>query len=201
MNGFEEHECHQLEHHEQIVSDFDVVFCTSYMRLIPQTYLDLPKHGVFINHSTDLPLGRGWAPIQWSVLKGLSEITVTVFKAIDDGECDTGPWAFKGKYDVEIFDTLPHLYEKDRKVSLKLFLKVIKALENNTLVAHDQIGKATFNPRRRPEDSELDSSKPLIELWNHIRVCCNDDYPAFFRINGHKVYLRSQVERDSPRTR
>jgi methionyl-tRNA formyltransferase len=59
--------------------------------IIPADILTRPCHEVWVNHSSDLLKARGWAPLQWSVLKGLPEITVTIFKAV--AECDAGPSA------------------------------------------------------------------------------------------------------------
>jgi hypothetical protein len=30
----------------------------------------------------------------------------------------------------------------------------------------------------------------MLELWNEIRACDPDDYPAFFVIHGQKVCIR-----------
>ena len=44
--------------------------------------------------------------------------------------------------------------------------------------------------KRTPEDSKLDSTKSLDELFNKIRACDSTRFPAFFLIEGEKVYIK-----------
>lgn len=190
-SAFPGHDLTVLDTHEQITTDYALVFCLSYPAIIPESYLGRPIHGVFVNHSSDLPQGRGWAPLHWSVLSGLQEVTVTIFKAV--GACDAGPWAFKATYPIAMHDTIATLYDKDLEVSEALFRKLIDAVVAGALVLHEQVGEPTYWPRRTHESSRLDADKTLNELWDHIRVCDNRDYPAFFEVNGRRVLLRYEV--------
>ncbi|WNK01365.1 formyltransferase family protein [Thalassospiraceae bacterium LMO-JJ14] len=182
--------------HSEIREDDDLVFCLAYARLIPEEFLNRPRYGVFVTHSTDLPQGRGWAPLQWSVLKGLDHITITAFKA--EPGCDSGPWCFKERFPISQTDTIKTLYTRDTEVTAGLLAKIAAACRDNTLVLYPQEGEASHWRRRTPEDSELDSRRPLIELWDHIRVCDNDHYPAFFRIDGSNIILRYEVVAEAP---
>ncbi len=47
--------------------------------------------------------------------------------------------------------------------------------------------------KRTPEDSELDGNKTLFDLWNHIRICDNNRYPAYFIYNNKKIILKYEV--------
>ena len=49
---------------------------------------------------------------------------------------------------------------------------------------------ATHWPKRNPADSQLDVSKTLSELFDQIRVCDPDRYPAFFELRGHAFKLK-----------
>jgi len=192
VDKFPHTDCRIIETAQEISGTDDVVFCISYPKLIPADILARPRHGVWVNHSSDLPQGRGWAPLQWSVLKGLSQITVTVFRATP--ECDAGPYAFKVPFLIEPHDTIETLRRKDVVVSINAFHRLIQAILEHRLVLHEQTGTPSYWNRRRPPDSELDASQPLAKLWDHIRVCHNTDYPAFFMVNGRKVILRYEVK-------
>jgi methionyl-tRNA formyltransferase len=51
--------------------------------------------------------------------------------------------------------------------------------------------QATIYPKkRRPEDSEIDPNKSLVELFDTIRACDPQDFPAFFFIEGQRVCIR-----------
>jgi methionyl-tRNA formyltransferase len=192
VDKFPHTDCRIIEDAQQISDNDDLVFCVSYPRLIPADILARPRQGVWVNHSSDLPHGRGWAPLQWSVLKGLPQVTVTVFKAVP--ACDAGPWAVKVAFPIEPHDTIETLRAKDVVVSVNAFHRLIQAILEDRLILHAQDGAPSHWPRRTPADAELDPSRPLAELWDHIRICHNADYPAFFMVNGRKVILRYEVK-------
>ncbi len=50
---------------------------------------------------------------------------------------------------------------KDHIVSI-----ITELHKTGTITLHKQVGEPTWNPRRRPEDSELDPNKTLAEQWN-----------------------------------
>jgi methionyl-tRNA formyltransferase len=192
VDKFPDHNCRIVSDVSEIQSSDDLIFCVAHSRLIPSYALSRPRFGIWVNHSSDLPTGRGWAPLQWSVIKGLSRVTVTVFKAT--AECDAGPWAFKASFAIEPQDTIATLRQKDVAISVEMFQCLIQALSDGTLALHEQVGTPSYWRRRAPPDSELDPAQPLANLWDRIRVCDNIDYPAFFRVNGRKVVLRYEVE-------
>lgn len=181
-----------LETPKDLTEEYDVAFFLSYYKLVKSEWFNKPKHGSFVIHATDLPKGRGWAPVNWALINEDEKIVVTSFQ-IDEG-CDTGPYHLKTEVPIDITDTIDTAYgkiEDDMIVHLKSIIDDIKM--NNKVSLIEQSGEPTWNPRRRPEDSELDVNKSLLELWPLIRACHNDDYPAFFRLNGKKIYLRYEV--------
>jgi hypothetical protein len=56
--------------------------------------------------------------------------------------------------------------------------------------ARKQAGEPTTYPRRRAFDSRLDSEKSIAEQFDLLRIVNNDDYPAFFELNGKRYVLR-----------
>jgi methionyl-tRNA formyltransferase len=188
---FQGHTCRVIRSPDEISTQDDLVFCLSFAKIIPEPLLKRPRHGVWVGHSSDLPRGRGWAPLQWSVLNKLSHVVVTLFKA--DAGVDDGPYAFKGKFPIEPFDTLASLHRKDHEISAELYHKLINAVTGRTLRLQKQTGEPSYWRRRTPADSQLDSAKSLSDLWDHIRICDNDRYPAFFMIGDYKVILRYDV--------
>ena len=51
-----------------------------------------------------------------------------------------------------------------------------------------------YNKKRVPEDSLIDVNKPLIELYNKIRSCDQENYPAYFELEGKKVKVRLEFK-------
>ncbi|MCP1715123.1 methionyl-tRNA formyltransferase [Methanocalculus alkaliphilus] len=53
-----------------------------------------------------------------------------------------------------------------------------------------QDGEATYYPRRRPEDSQIDINCPLKNHFNFLRTVDNEKYPAWFEYNGRRYILQ-----------
>ena len=179
--------------HKELSEEDDIAFCLGYYKLIPPKYFNKPKHGTFVLHATDLPKGRGWAPINWALIRGDDRIHITSFK-IDEG-CDTGLYHKKSSCPIEPMDTFESAYKKVEEEFAKHVASIITELsETGSITLHEQVGEPTSNPRRRPEDSELDPHKTIAEQWNLLRATDNNEYPAFFKLNGKKVILTYEVE-------
>lgn len=187
LSSFPQENTAILQTHEDITEEYDFVFCLSYTRIIPNECLKKPRIGVFLCHSSNLPQGRGWAPLQWSVLKKMKEITVTLLKANE--KVDAGPWLFKLSFPILESDTIDLLYKKDLAVSKILYKKLITAYKTGSLIYHEQVGEPEYWQKRTPLDSELDPRLSFCDLWDQIRVCDNRHYPAFFWENDRKIFL------------
>lgn len=191
IEDFKKHNCRIIQKQTEIRKEDDIVFCLNYDQIISEKYLQLPKYGIYVNHSSDLPSGKGWAPLQWSVLHGLSKVTITLFKA--NTGLDSGLWAYKSKFTILKTDTINDLYKKDHFYSAKLFNKLLDAIKEDRLILKKQKGESSYWRKRTPEDSELDGNKTLFDLWNHIRICDNNRYPAYFIYNNKKIILKYEV--------
>src|SRR5215470_12005056 len=67
----------------------DVGVVVAYGKILPQSVLDVPRHGCLNVHASLLPRYRGAAPIQWAVIRGETETGVTIMQL--DAGMDTGP--------------------------------------------------------------------------------------------------------------
>ena len=66
----------------------DVMVVVGYGQIIPQSIIDIPRHGILNVHASLLPKYRGAAPIQWAIANGETVTGVTIMR-IDAG-LDTG---------------------------------------------------------------------------------------------------------------
>ena len=66
----------------------EAMVVVGYGQIIPQSIIDLPRHGIINVHGSLLPKYRGAAPIQWSIANGETVTGVTTMR-IDAG-LDTG---------------------------------------------------------------------------------------------------------------
>ena len=74
---------------KEIDESYDLILESGLYRVIPDEILKKPKIGIIGTHETPLPEGRGFAPIQWSVLNKREHLVITLYKlniGVDDGE-------------------------------------------------------------------------------------------------------------------
>lgn len=178
-----------LADHTQIPSDTHIVFILSYFRIIPVQYLGSNRLNLVV-HESDLPKGKGWAPMFWQVLEGKNEIPVTLFEA--DEHTDNGRIWFKDVIQLsgyELHDELRHLQAEK---SVEMCLKFLEEFEH--IEPQEQAGESTFYPKRTPNHSELDTSKSIEAQFNQLRIASNEDYPAFFVKDGRKYIVKIFAE-------
>ena len=113
--------------HKKIKGKYDVVFILSYYRLVDEQFLKKNKHNVVI-HESNLPKGKGWAPLFWQILGGKNIIDFTVFEA--DKSVDGGDYYFKDKLKLsgtELYDEIRVLQAQMRiKCCFKLLRHIKK---------------------------------------------------------------------------
>jgi len=58
----------------------------------------------------------------------------------------------------------------------------------------EQGGGETFYEKRDKEGSKLDIDKTIREQFNLLRIVNNDDYPAFFELEGNRYILKIELD-------
>jgi len=177
--------CALYFNHEE-VRGFDVVFILSYHQLIQQEVLQSNKHNIVI-HESALPQGKGWAPLFWQVLEGKNEIPFTMFEASTG--IDNGDIYMQKILSLTGYELNNELREKQAMFTMTMCLEFL-ADYNRYKVPEPQVGKETVYSRRTPKDSQLDIDKTIKEQFNLLRIVNNDEYPAFFEIDGYKYILK-----------
>lgn len=167
------------------IENGDICFILSFSKILDKSSLDKNKNNIVV-HASDLPLGKGFSPMQWTILKGENEIILTLFEATE--ELDAGPFYFK---ESVVFNG-HELYEEMRKIIgkkiVKMCIKYVNARE--TLVAKNQEGVDSYFDKRTIQDDEIDPSKSIIEQFNHFRIADNENFPLYFFKNGKKYYIK-----------
>lgn len=171
--------------YEDIDNDPEIVFILSYFYIIKPELLKKHKYN-FVVHSSDLPEGKGWAPVFWQILEGKNRIPTVLFEAVEG--VDAGDIYLKDFLvlnGTELHDEIrAATAHKDIELCYKLLFDFPKILPQK------QSGIETFYRKRTPMDSELDPSKSLKELFQQLRIADNEQYPAFFYYKGMRYTLK-----------
>lgn len=175
----------QLFYNHIEIFNFDVVFILSYHKIIDKKFLKQNKHNIVI-HASNLPQGKGWAPLFWQVIEGKNAIQFSLFEA--DEKADNGGIYLQKTLHLDGFELYEELRQKQAKITLELCLEFLQNYKN--LKAKRQKGKESFYPKRSAKDSELDINKSLNEQFNLLRTCSNEEFPAFFYKDGKKFILK-----------
>src|SRR5436305_4551446 len=105
----------------------DVMVVVGYGQIIPQSVIDIPKHGIVNVHASLLPELRGAAPIQWSIARGYERTGVTTMR-IDAG-LDTGDMLARWETAIDPDETAPELSARLAEAGAGLLLKTLADLE------------------------------------------------------------------------
>ena len=180
-----------LKSHHDITNE-NMVLCVNYHHIVPQPILDL-KYGAWTFHGSDLPKGRGWAPLAWTLINCEPNLTITLFMA--DKNVYTGMYYRKISMPVQDIDTIYSMRKKSETIIIELADNLLHDIStNSTIVLHEQKGDPTFYKKRTTNDSEININMTIKEAWKIIRSCHNSEYPAFFRIGTSKILLKYEVE-------
>lgn len=171
--------------YENISEEFEIVFILSYFKIIPKEFLLKHKHNLIV-HESNLPEGKGWAPLFWQILEAKNEIPIVLIEASE--RVDEGDIFIKDSILYEGHELYDEIREKQVKKTADLCLKFIEEYENMKPIK--QSGKGTIYKKRNAFDSELDTKKTIEEQFNLLRIVNNKDFPAFFYHKGQKYIIK-----------
>lgn len=169
----------------------DICFLLSCIKILPDRYLELNDYNIVI-HASDLPKGKGFSPLQWQILEGNDNITLTLFNAVSD--LDAGDYFFKDTLCFEGHELLDELHCKMGGKIMEMAEKFVNDFAK--MIPKKQQGQSSFYPQRTEKDDMLDPSKSIIENFNHLRIANNKDYPLFFEYKGCKYNLKIEKRND-----
>lgn len=175
----------QFFDHTKITKEFDTVFMLCYHNITDETFLKEHQYNIVV-HSSNLPTGKGWAPLFWQIINGKNDIPIVLFEAVK--KVDSGPIYLE---DIIYYNGSELNYGLRHKLGLKINQMVIYFILNHkTMFSRPQIGKESFYPKRNQLNSELNINKSIKEQFNLLRTVHNDKFPAFFYYNGQKYLLK-----------
>ena len=172
----------------------DILFLVSCSEIIRQE--DRCKYQkCLVLHASDVPKGRGWSPHIWEIIRGSQAITLTLMEADDNIDC--------GKIWKKTNFLVPKHALWD-EINSRLFEAEIDMIDFATSnfhivkpVAQSLEIKPTYFKRRTPDDSQFDPKLPFVDVFDQIRVCDSERFPAFFDLHGHRYKLTLEKYDDS----
>lgn len=168
----------------------DLVLSMYYRRLLPEIVLKLPRLGAFNMHGSLLPRYRGRAPVNWAVLNGETETGATLH--VMEAKADAGDIVDQEPVPIGPDDTALQVQERITAAAVTILARQIRNLESGRAPrrAQDESQATTFG-RRRPEDGEIDWSRPAREVHNLVRAVTHPYPGAFTNSFGTRIFVWS----------
>ncbi|RDE22573.1 methionyl-tRNA formyltransferase [Motiliproteus coralliicola] len=170
---------------QQAIVEGDICFMLGCTRIVSSENLAKNTHNLVV-HESDLPQGKGFAPMTWQILEGKHQIPICVIEAT--AEVDAGPIWIKGEISLEGWELCADWRAAQGDKTVSLCIDCIDLFED--ISPKPQHGTESFYARRSSTDSELDPNKTIVEQFDLLRVVDNERYPAFFTHRGRKYRLK-----------
>ncbi|MCF7887159.1 MAG: methionyl-tRNA formyltransferase [Candidatus Omnitrophica bacterium] len=162
-----------------------------YGKIIPNSLLSIPIILSLGIHPSLLPLYRGPAPIERTLINGEKITGVTIFKL--DKSIDTGPIALQKKIEVDTNDNYFTLSKKIAVLGTEALIEVLYQIKDNLLNLKSQdIKKATFAPKLSKQDGRINWKNNAEKIKNLIRATLN--WPTAYTYYNNKILKITEAE-------
>jgi methionyl-tRNA formyltransferase len=154
-------------------------------RIVGADLLKKNQHNLVV-HESDLPRGRGFAPMAWQIIEGKNEIPICLIEA--EAEADTGVIWIKDEIKLSGTELCDEWRVRQGEKTVELCKRFVT--EYGSIIPHPQEGEPSWYPRRRPADSRLDVKISIEEQFNLLRTVDSERYPAFFDLAGRRYLIK-----------
>lgn len=166
----------------------DIGIMAYVLQFVPQSLVQIPKHGTIQYHPSLLPRYRGPSSINWPIARGDTETGLTIFRPTDG--LDEGPIILQKKCAIGPDETLGDVYFN------KLFpMGVAALLEAADLVVagrHTETpqdeSQASYEGWFKTEESRINWANHVDQVYNLIRAC-NPAPGAWCELGGVRVQI------------
>jgi methionyl-tRNA formyltransferase len=148
----------------------DACAVVAYGALLPQTALDIPRHGWINLHFSLLPAWRGAAPVQRSIWAGDDVTGATTFRIVK--ELDAGPTFGVMTETIRPADTAGELLERLAEGGAGLLVATLDGLADGSLEARSQSpDDVSLAPKITVDDARVDWAQPAAGVDRQVRAC------------------------------
>jgi methionyl-tRNA formyltransferase len=171
----------------------DLGVVAAYGKLLPETLLHLPPHGMINVHASLLPAYRGAAPVHRAVIDGAPETGVTIIRLVK--ALDAGNMLAKASRPISPDETSDVVERDLAEMGATLLLDVVEQIVSGTVQEERQDDSAaTYAARLTKEEGLIDWTLPASSIHNRVRGL----YPwphAYSYLEGVRVIvLKTRVQ-------
>lgn len=165
----------------------DLIVVAAYGKILPAAVLALPRGGCINVHASLLPEYRGAAPIQWAIARGETRTGVTIMQINE--KMDAGDILLQKTVALKSDETGGSMHDTLANLGSHALVEAIRGLKTGRLTAVPQDeSAATYAPRLRKEDGEIDWSRPAVQIERRARAF--HPWPsAYTRLAGKRLKI------------
>ena len=184
----------EYEYFKQINADLAIV--VAYGQIIPKEFLSLTKKGFINIHASILPMWRGAAPIQRSIMNLDKETGVSIMKIAE--ELDSGPVCNIYKINLDNSQNAQDVSEKLSFLAAnKILDNIDEILEDRAKFINQDHSKKTYASKIQKEEGKIDWNDNAQNIISKV----NGLYPvpgAFFIFKGERYKVLKAKIGDRP---
>jgi methionyl-tRNA formyltransferase len=167
----------------------EVGVVVAYGQILPQSLLDVPRHGFVNVHTSLLPKHRGAAPIQAALLSGDAETGVTIMRM--DAGLDTGPILSQFSTPITPADNSQTLHDRLAKMGADLLIQTLPRYTSGEVLSRPQPEGATYAAKIEKAHGLINWNEPAEVIERKIRAFT--PWPGaytYFEIGGHSRLVK-----------
>jgi len=172
----------------------ELIVLAGYSQIVGPAILDLAPHGCINLHAGKLPQYRGSSPMNWALINGETEFTISILQA--ERRVDAGDVLSERTFPIGIDDTIADLQRRADEAFPGMLLETVDAIGRHCVPRRKQDEReARYYPLRFPEDGLILFDRfTVAEVHNRIRAL-TDPYPGAFTYLGRRKVklLRSRL--------
>jgi methionyl-tRNA formyltransferase len=166
----------------------DIILVIGWRWILPKAVLDLPPKGCLGIHGSLLPRLRGFAPVNWALIRDEPRTGPSLFY-FDEGT-DTGDLVGQRPFEITDDDDASTVRRRLADASVELLREHLPGLASGTAPRVRQPADgATWGPRRTPEDGDIDWAAPPRTVFNWVRGLTRPYPGAFARLGGRRLFV------------
>jgi methionyl-tRNA formyltransferase len=146
----------------------EISVVVAYGMMIPDSILNLPKHNTINLHGSLLPMYRGAAPMQYSVLNGDSEAGVSIMYVT--ARLDAGDVILSKSIPLDENAIYGEVHDSLADLGAEALIEALELVESGRITRTPQDEtKVTFAPSISKEECVIDWTLPAAVVHNRIR--------------------------------
>jgi len=166
----------------------EILFAIGWRWILPREVLEVPPKGCLGIHGSLLPRLRGFAPVNWALIRDEPRTGPTLFY-FDEGT-DTGDIVGQRPFALTDEDDAASVRARLVTEAAALLAEHLPGLAAGTAPRLSQPAEgATHGPQRRPEDGAIDWTQPPRAVFNWVRGLTRPYPGAFSTLDGRKVLV------------